>query len=150
MTTTADALNRARALLAPWTAAAEEPEVGRLDLRIAAADLSAAVAVLAQHDWGYLAAITGLASATGGPEVLYHFCAGAAVLTVRVQTAEMAPSVPSLCAWIPGALCLERELHEMFGVTVEEIPDDSRLYLPDDWPEGVYPLRKGVCEGAPG
>ena len=36
----------------------------------------------------------------------------------------------------------ERELSEMFGVTVVGIPNPERLYLPDDWPEGVYPLRK--------
>jgi Ni,Fe-hydrogenase III component G len=30
----------------------------------------------------------------------------------------------------------------MFGITVENIPDPRRLVLPDDWPDGQYPLRK--------
>jgi ech hydrogenase subunit E len=31
---------------------------------------------------------------------------------------------------------------EMFGVVVEGTPNTNRLFLPDDWPDGVYPLRK--------
>jgi Ni,Fe-hydrogenase III component G len=31
---------------------------------------------------------------------------------------------------------------EMFGIVVSGTPDPSRLYLPEDWEEGVYPLRK--------
>jgi Ni,Fe-hydrogenase III component G len=30
----------------------------------------------------------------------------------------------------------------MLGLTVTGTPDPSRLFLPDDWPDGVYPLRK--------
>jgi Ni,Fe-hydrogenase III component G len=30
----------------------------------------------------------------------------------------------------------------MFGITVAGAPDSSRLFLPDQWPEGSYPLRK--------
>ena len=30
----------------------------------------------------------------------------------------------------------------MFGIVVEGIPDGRRLNLPDDWPDGQYPLRK--------
>jgi Ni,Fe-hydrogenase III component G len=50
--------------------------------------------------------------------------------------------VPSICGVIPSAGFFERELGEMLGVTVDGIPDASRLFLPDDWPDGVYPLRK--------
>jgi Ni,Fe-hydrogenase III component G len=30
----------------------------------------------------------------------------------------------------------------MFGVTVVGLRNVEHLYLPDDWPAGVYPLRK--------
>jgi membrane-bound hydrogenase subunit beta len=30
----------------------------------------------------------------------------------------------------------------MLGVKVIGIPDDRRLFLPDDWPEDVFPWRK--------
>jgi len=30
----------------------------------------------------------------------------------------------------------------MLGVAVIGAPDEGRLFLPDDWPDGVFPLRK--------
>jgi len=53
-----------------------------------------------------------------------------------------APVVPSLSEIIPSAEAFERELREMFGVEISGLKTPERLYLPDDWPEGVYPLRK--------
>jgi membrane-bound hydrogenase subunit beta len=44
----------------------------------------------------------------------------------------------------------EREKQEFLGVRVIDIPDGRRLFLPDDFPEGIYPWRKdetGVPEG---
>ena len=43
---------------------------------------------------------------------------------------------------IPGAILYERELQDMFGLVVENIPDPRPLLLADDWPAGEYPLRK--------
>jgi len=42
----------------------------------------------------------------------------------------------------PGAVLYERDLMEMLGVKVENHPDPRRLFLPEDWPEGNYPLLK--------
>ncbi|MCQ1537729.1 NADH-quinone oxidoreductase subunit C [Methanocalculus taiwanensis] len=50
--------------------------------------------------------------------------------------------LPTISDLIPGALFTEREKQEMFGVTIQDIPDGRRLFLPEDFPEGVYPLRK--------
>jgi Ni,Fe-hydrogenase III component G len=50
--------------------------------------------------------------------------------------------VPSICSVIPAASFFERELAEMLGVVIADAPDSNRLFLPDDWPDGVYPLRK--------
>lgn len=50
--------------------------------------------------------------------------------------------IPTISDLIPGALFTEREKQEMFGVTISDIPDGRRLFLPEDFPEGVYPLRK--------
>ncbi len=30
----------------------------------------------------------------------------------------------------------------MFGITVIGLRNPAHLYLPDDWEDGVYPLRK--------
>ena len=137
-------LNTAANLLHVWTQEATTPEPERLDVRIDVADLLAAVKTLHDANWGYLSTITGLdlGVEAGELEVLYHFCEGAAVVTLRVRTPRTDASVPSLYPIIPMVTVYERELIEMFGVEVTDTPDPSRLFLPDDWPEGVYPLRK--------
>jgi Ni,Fe-hydrogenase III component G len=146
MMNTDQALEKGNQLLETWARATAMPEPGRLDVVVDAADLVSAVAALDEMGWGYLAALTGLDfSEKGAFELLYHFCAGAAVLTLRVGIPREDPSVPSICGVIPSASVFERELSEMFGVTVVGTPDDSRLFIPDDWPEGVYPMRKDVA-----
>jgi Ni,Fe-hydrogenase III component G len=102
--------------------------------------------------WPYLSAITGLdeppSTGEGEPEqegqieLLYHFCRGPYILTLRIRLPYSRPVVPSVCSLIPYATLYERELIEMFGVEIEGTPSKARLLLPDDWPEGVYPLRK--------
>jgi Ni,Fe-hydrogenase III component G len=74
--------------------------------------------------------------------VLYHFCSGAAIVTLRTHIPREAACVSSICGLVPSAGFFERELSEMLGVTVVDAPAAGRLFLPDDWPEGVYPLRK--------
>jgi Ni,Fe-hydrogenase III component G len=140
-------LDQARDLLASWASDAQTPEANRLDVTVGAGDLLAAVEAL--KGWGYLAAITGLdaGSAAARLDVLYHFCSGASVVTLRVSLDRESPSVPSLCRLIPSAVMFERELHEMFGITVIDIPNDDPLFLPDDWTAGVYPLRKDAALG---
>jgi NADH:ubiquinone oxidoreductase subunit C len=138
------ALLTARELLGTWASESETPEPNRLDVRIAVTDLVALASRLQAAHWGYLSAITGLdcGARDGDLEVLYHFCRGEAILTLRVRTTRVSASVPSLCATWPAANFFERELSEMFGITVTDTPNADRLLLPDDWPAGVYPLRK--------
>lgn len=63
-------------------------------------------------------------------------------LSVRLDKAT--PQVPSIASIIPGALPYERELRDMFGIEVTGLIDTRRAVLPEDWPAGVYPLRKDV------
>lgn len=136
-----------RAALARWAIQIAAPEADRFDLPVSAGELRDAVQAVTDAGWGHLAAITGL---DHGPEkatleALYHFCSGPVTLTLRVQLPRAAPggpTVPSICPIVRYASVFERELSEMFGVTVADTPDPSRLFLPDDWPAGVYPLRK--------
>ena len=138
------ALEAAETMIAPWATEVARPEPNRIDARLTAPDLIAAASTLLAARWGYLSAITGLdlGATADALEALYHFCAGAAVLTLRVRVPCSAASIPSLCALIPSASFFERELSEMFGITIENAPNTDRLFLPDDWPESVYPLRK--------
>ena len=50
----------------------------------------------------------------------------------------------SITPLIPGAAWSELEFRDMVGVEPEGHPDPHRLVLPDDWPEGVHPLRRDV------
>jgi NADH:ubiquinone oxidoreductase subunit C len=170
---TESALQTAATVLAPWARSSERPHPSRLDVRISLKHLLPAVAALKSAHWGYLAAITGLdhpgtpadmldaediseLGATtgltiepGAVEALYQFCSGAAITTLRVRMPRVAASLTSICHLIPAASFYERELAEMFGVTVVDTPDPRRLFLPDDWPDSVYPLRKDFVVDAP-
>lgn len=137
-------LEIAAALLADWIKHVEEPEPNRLDVVIAAERLPVAVERLHKNRWGYLVAITGLDDGAAANQLtaLYHFAHGATVLTLRVTLPRDNPVVPSICGIIPSASFYERELHEMLGVTITDTPTNAYLFLPDEWPVGVYPLRK--------
>jgi Ni,Fe-hydrogenase III component G len=137
-------LQRAASLLSKWGAELTTPNPTRLDAQIAPQDLLDAAAALIHGRWGYLAAITGLDLGTkvDSLEMLYHFCAGAAIVTLRVRLPRAGGTVSSLHALIPAAHIFEREISEMFGVTFGGAPDTSRLFLADDWADGVYPLLK--------
>jgi len=50
--------------------------------------------------------------------------------------------IPTITDLIPGAQTSEREIKEMFGVTIEGLPELPNLFLPYDFPSGVHPLRR--------
>ncbi len=131
-------------LLTGWAVETKTPEINRLDVAIDASNLLSAVKAIATTHWGYLAGMTGLdlGAEAGQIEVLYHFCAGGAVVTLRVSTPRDHASVPSICEVLPPASFYERELREMLGVEVVGLSNVDHLFLPDDWPDEVYPLRK--------
>lgn len=115
-----------------------------LDVTITPDELLTVIQTLLDNDWGYLATITGvdLGVEAGEIEVLYHFCHGAAVVTLSVKVPRDNAVVPSVCGIIPSASFYERELLEMLGVTITNTPNTDHLFLPDNWPDNVYPLRK--------
>jgi formate hydrogenlyase subunit 5 len=55
---------------------------------------------------------------------------------------EKYPSIESITEIIPGANWAEREFQDAIGVHPAGHPDPRRLLLADDWPEGMYPLRR--------
>ena len=142
----------------------------RMDIETSPERLLPAVTAFRGLNWGYLSAITGLdsagaasaqpaagASASAGAaspsvsaapptdghiDVLYHFCLGPAIATFRVRVPREHPAVPSISAVVPSAAMFERELSETLGVEVAGLPKGKRQFLSDDWPQGVYPLRK--------
>jgi Ni,Fe-hydrogenase III component G len=69
---------------------------------------------------------------------------GSKVVVLQVKIDHEKPEVPSLANMIPGAMVYERELLDLFGITPVGHPDLRRQAVPDDWPAGIYPLRKDV------
>ncbi len=137
-------LQQAEQILAGWSSEALHPDPERLDAVISAEDLRPAVRALHDAHWGYLSAITGIDQ---GPEAdrleaLYHFASGPAITTLRVSQPRQGEAVvPTIEDIIPPATFFERELHEMLGFRIEGARSSDRLFIADDWPEGVYPLR---------
>jgi len=153
-------LQSAADLVKQWAVSIRPVGESSLDVETSPETLPAAVAALWKARWGYLSAITALDNGSPAPaetaqagaapaaprddslSVLYHFCRGPSVLTFRVKLPRARPFVPTLSRIVPPALLFEREVAETFGITIEGIPDRSRTFIADDWPEGIYPMRK--------
>lgn len=134
-----------RLLIEDWAERIETLPPQRVDVYMRRGqDLVPAVAGLRVKRLGYLAGITGLDPGVESEnlEVLYHFCPGNAVINLRIPVPKSEAALPSLSAIIPSAEPFERELSEMFGITVVGLRNPDRLYLPEDWDAGIFPLRK--------
>lgn len=81
-------------------------------------------------------------------ELIYHFSlyygerVGEISLNISVDLPKPNPEIETICDIIPGALITEREKQEMLGIKIKGIPDDRRLFLPEDFPKDIYPWRK--------
>jgi len=76
-------------------------------------------------------------------EVIYHLVyKGSITLSMKLTVSKKHPNVSTITDLIPGAVLYEREVHDLLGVKFEGHPDLSPLILPEQWPQGVYPLRK--------
>src|SRR5690349_1545454 len=136
-------LQQAEQLLAPWSKEGTHPETNRLDVVVASSSLRDAISALHEAHWGYLSAITGLdlGPESGQMEALYHFCSGAAITTLRIYLPRTALALPTIEDIIPSATFFERELYEMLGFKISGTKSNDRLFISEDWPEDVFPLR---------
>jgi Ni,Fe-hydrogenase III component G len=78
-------------------------------------------------------------------EVLYHYSydqTGCIVTLKAFIRDREKPAIESIAPFLPGAEWIEREIHDILGIEFKNHPDMRCLILADDWPEGVYPLRK--------
>ncbi|MBP1929642.1 membrane-bound hydrogenase subunit beta [Methanolinea mesophila] len=109
--------------------------------------LKPAILALMELDYPHLAVISGTDL---GEEIrmIYHFSIyygkkhGEYTVSLAVHVPKTDLSIPTISDLIPGAVFTEREKQEFLGIRVVGIPDNRRLFLPEDFPEGVYPWRK--------
>lgn len=83
-----------------------------------------------------------------GMEILYHFSFAKASLVVSLRTYldKKDLEIESITPIMKGAEWIEREIHELFGIEFKNHPNLKPLLLPDDWPQGLYPLRRDYKE----
>lgn len=92
--------------------------------------------------FGHLCTITGLDNGTEF-EFLYHIAnTEGIVLNLKRKASKDNPVIESVLPIYHGATFYERELEGLLGVKVEGLPEGRPYPLPDNWPEGQYPLRK--------
>ena len=95
-------------------------------------------------DMGFLAlsAITGMDEGeTFG--VIYHLNKeGSILLNLRIHIPRNNPKLKTVTGYFLEADAYERELVDLLGIKVEGLPPGNRYPLPDNWPEGEFPLRK--------
>ena len=80
-----------------------------------------------------------------GFELLYHFSLDKDGITLSLRALlkdRAAPRIETITDITKSGWWIEREIHELFGINFENNHDLRTLLLPDDWPKGVYPLRK--------
>ncbi|MBN3033519.1 MAG: NADH-quinone oxidoreductase subunit C [Candidatus Saganbacteria bacterium] len=128
-------------------AAVQERSPRRVYLTVQKQDVTALGEFLFRELGGRFSTASGV-DTRPGVEVLYHFAFDRDNLVVSVRTLAEKPELelPSLTPAVPAAEWVEREIHEMFGVNFAGHPNLATLLLPDDWPDGVYPLRKKTFE----
>jgi membrane-bound hydrogenase subunit beta len=118
------------------------PDRRRIFLKVAPGDLLSVATVL--HDtfgFTHMSTISGVDKGETF-EILYHLAKAESTLHLRTEIPKSPGHVESLTPVIPGAILYERELQDMFGISVDHIPDPRPLLLADDWPAGQHPLRK--------
>lgn len=65
-------------------------------------------------------------------------------LTLKMHIPREYPVIETITDIVPGALLYEGENYEMFGIRFVGHPALGKVFLPEDWPDNVYPLRKDV------
>jgi Ni,Fe-hydrogenase III large subunit/Ni,Fe-hydrogenase III component G len=141
-----EVLEKVRAKLGDKVLKAEERTPGRIYFTINREDVVPAVDYLVNGLGSrFLITVgTDLRQEKGKFEVIHIFALDVDKLFVSLRIL-LDPSdavIDSITPIITGANWAERELHDMLGVEVRGHPDPRRLVLADDWPEGLYPLRK--------
>jgi Ni,Fe-hydrogenase III large subunit/Ni,Fe-hydrogenase III component G len=152
VTTTQAAVTRAadllRERLGAGLLAATQPHADTLILRVHRGWVRTAAAVLAGELGARYMVATGVDRRETVDDfgVLHLFSLDAEHLFVLLDCSVPAGDehIDSITPVIPGASWAEREFRDCVGVTPDGHPDPRRLLLADDWPDGLWPMRRDV------
>ncbi|MCX8160979.1 MAG: NADH-quinone oxidoreductase subunit C [Candidatus Saccharicenans sp.] len=126
---------------------AETPFPGRLFIDLKREALTAAASGLMNQGARYQMGIGYDARKDGRGFGLVHtfaFDRDSLLVALRTFAPGDNPEFDSLTPFIPGAGWSEREYQDLLGLKFRNLSDRKRLVLSDDWPEGIYPLRREV------
>jgi Ni,Fe-hydrogenase III large subunit/Ni,Fe-hydrogenase III component G len=133
--------------LGPAIRGLSSPRPGRLFVDIERGDLLAAARALLALGARYMVGIGWDEVSRNGTLGLIHtfaFDADHAAVALRTSAPAGDPVFDSLTPDIPSAGWTEREYQDLLGMTFTGHPKPKRLILADDWPAGIFPLRKEV------
>jgi Ni,Fe-hydrogenase III large subunit/Ni,Fe-hydrogenase III component G len=125
----------------------ESPGPARLFVDVDRSALRAAAKALIDLGGRYMVGIGTDEIARKGTLGLIHtfaFDADHAAVVLRTAAPAADPVFDSITPDIPSAGWSEREYQDLLGMRFTGHPKPKRLILADDWPDGVYPLRKEV------
>ena len=125
----------------------ESPGPARLFVDVERSALRAAAKALIGLGGRYMVGIGTDEIARKGTLGLIHtfaFDADHAAVVLRTAAPAADPVFDSITPDIPSAGWSEREYQDLLGMRCTGHPKPKRLILADDWPDGVYPLRKEV------
>ena len=90
-----------------------------------------------------ITAITGL-DLGANIGVYYHIHTSKAFITIKTEVPKENPKIKTIVDIHPGAAFHELEVADLLGVVFEGHPTPGHFVLSENWPQGVYPLRKDV------
>jgi Ni,Fe-hydrogenase III large subunit/Ni,Fe-hydrogenase III component G len=138
----------------PGQVAIERPQADTLRVRIDRRDVRSAAAALGADLGARFLVSVGLdrrpTSGDFGIVHLFSLDPDHLFLALECGTDASEPRIESITPVVPAAAWAEREFRDAVGVVPEGHPDPRRLMLADDWPEGLFPLRRDVpCDVQP-
>ncbi len=90
-----------------------------------------------------ITAITGL-DLGANLGLIYHTHTACGFFGIRAEVPKEKPNIQTIVDIIPGAAFHELEVADLFGIAFEGNPSPPHFILSENWPAGVYPLRKDV------
>jgi membrane-bound hydrogenase subunit beta len=99
--------------------------------------------LITKCQFSILSAITGMDEGNNMFGVIYNLCRETGQMCLlRIHVPRENPLITTVTGCFPSAEAYERELVDLLGIQVEGLPAGHRYPLPDNWPQGEFPLRK--------